>query len=309
MEKTRATLGRMRTLLVSLSAAVVVGCAGTPDATHTPATKMDAPAKPVSAPATLDASRYFGNARGCFTMRELGSGESFEMGGEECAERSLPASTFKIPNAIIALDSGVLKDETVVKKWDGIKRWHEDWNRDHALPTSMWYSVVWFYQGFAGDVGADRYRKYLTSFQYGNADPSGDITMFWLNGPLRISPQEQITFLTNLYEGKLPVSKRAVDIVKKILEVRGEAKMHLRKRLPFVDQIPENVVLSGKTGSILWDDRPLGPTDVVGWYVGSVEREGHRWVFACRIRSNDEKKIGVEAARIAYEILHDRGML
>lgn len=242
-------------------------------------------------------------------MRQLGSGETFELGGDECAERSLPASTFKIPNAIIALDTGVLKDETTVMKWDGEKRWNASWNRDHALPTSMWHSVVWFYQRIAKEVGADRYRTYLSSFHYGNADPSGDVTMFWLDGPLRISPREQIAFLTNLYEGKLKVAPRAVDIVKKTLELRGDAKEHVRERLPFVDKIPQNIILSGKTGSAFPDTRPLGPTDVVGWFVGAVEREGRRWVYACRIRSNDEKNIGPEAARIAYEILRERGIV
>ncbi len=300
----------MRTFLISMSAAIVVGCGGASVTQDTPpAAPMDQPAKPVTAEDTMGASRFFGNARGCFTMREMGSGETFEMGGEECAERSLPASTFKIPNAIIALDSGVLKDEKTFLKWDGNKRWNPDWDRDHALPTSMWYSVVWFYQMIAKDVGVDRYRTYLSAFGYGNADPSGDITRFWLDGPLRISPREQVTFLTNMYEGKLKVTPRAVDIVKKTLELRGEAKEHVRNRLPFVDKIPENVVLSGKTGSALPDAKPLGPTDVVGWFVGSVERDGRRWVFANRLRSNDEKKIGPEAARIAYEILHERGLL
>lgn len=245
-------------------------------------------------------------------MRELGTNpkdDVFELGGEECAERTLPASTFKIPNAIIALDSGVLKDENVVMKWDGEKRWREQWNRDHALPTSMWYSVVWFYQRIAKDVGTERYRKYLADFHYGNADPSGDVTLFWLNHKLQISPREEMAFLQNLYENKLPVSSRAVDTVKKILELRGEAKNHVRETLPFVDQIPDNVVLSGKTGSSRPDQRLPGPPDVVGWFVGSLEKDGRRWVFATRLRSNDEKKIGPAAAKVAYDILHDRGML
>jgi beta-lactamase class D len=291
---------------------MLFGCGGNPAPPITRDVPHNEPAKPATVGAS-ETSRFFGDAKGCFTMREIANGETFEvggeMGGEECAERTLPASTFKIPNAIIALDSGVLKDETVVYKWDGIKRWHDDWNRDHALPTSMWYSVVWFYQVIAKDVGTDRYRKYLSSFKYGNEDPSGDVTMFWLNSTLRISPREEVAFLTTMYEGKLPVSPRSVNIVKKILELRGEAKEHVRKRLPFVDQVPENVVLSGKTGSALPDHKPLGPTDVVGWFVGSVEREGRRWVFACRIRSNDEEKLGPAAAKIAYEILHERGML
>lgn len=242
-------------------------------------------------------------------MRELGKDDVFELGGEECAVRTLPASTFKIPNAIIALDSGVLKDENTVYKWDGQKRWMDDWNRDHALPTSMWYSVVWFYQRIAKEVGADRYRKYLADFHYGNADPSGDVTMFWLNHTLQISPREEVAFLQNMYENKLPASPKAVETVKKILELRGEAKNHVRKRLPFVDQIPDNVVLSGKTGSEWPNNKPLGPTDIVGWFVGSIAKDGRTWVFATRLRSNDEKKIGPYAGQVAYDILHERGML
>ncbi|HRI65636.1 MAG TPA: penicillin-binding transpeptidase domain-containing protein [Polyangium sp.] len=295
----------MRTFLVSLGCVIVLGCG----AAEAPPKTQESPPKESAKPAAVDASRFFGDARGCFTMREITNGETFEMGGDECGERTLPASTFKIPNAIIALDSGVLKDEKVVFQWDGQKRWHEDWNRDHALPTSMWYSVVWFYQHIATEVGTERYKKYLSAFHYGNEDPSGEVQMFWLNGTLQISPREEVAFLTTMYEGKLPVNPRSVDIVKKILELRGEAKEHVRKRLPFVDQIPDNVVLSGKTGSGLPDGDQLGPLDAVGWFVGSVEKEGRRWVFASRIRSNDKEKLGPAAGKIAYEILHERGML
>lgn len=305
----------MRKNVVALGALIVVGCGGNAVRDAAPANQtkptMGVPAKP-AAVNPLEPSRYFGDAKGCFTMRELGKNakdDVFELGGEECAERTLPASTFKIPNAIIALDSGVLKDENVVMKWDGEKRWREQWNRDHALPTSMWYSVVWFYQRIAKDVGAERYRKYLADFHYGNGDPSGDVTKFWLNGILQISPREELAFLQTMYENQLPASPRAVETVKKILELRGEAKNHVRETLPFVDQIPDDVVLSGKTGSAWPDNKPLGPTDVVGWFVGSVEKDGRRWVFASRLRSNDEKKIGPAAAKVAYDILHDRGML
>lgn len=311
-KRSRVIVPGMRTILFFLGAALLVGCGAAQSAT-TVETKPTAEKPTASAEKThdsqVDPKSLFGDARGCFTMRNMGTGETFEMGGDECAERTLPASTFKVPNAIIALDSGVLKDEKTVLKWDGEKRWNEDWNRDHALPTSMWHSVVWFYQVIAKDVGTDRYRKYLADFHYGNADPSGDVTKFWLNSTLLISPREQVSFLAAMYDGKLPVSTRSVEIVKKILELRGEAKSHVRERFPFVDKIPENVILSGKTGSSAPDKNPRGPTDVVGWFVGSVERDGNRWVFANRIRSSDENKIGPEAARIAYDILHERGML
>ena len=61
----------------------------------------------------------------------------------------LPASTFKIPNSLIALDLGIVKDEHQVFKWDGQIRDIDNWNRDQTLITAMKYSVVPVYQEFA----------------------------------------------------------------------------------------------------------------------------------------------------------------
>jgi beta-lactamase class D len=285
-------------VVVSMTSALASGCAGsTPEPEAAPAPKRTAEAR-------------FEGLRACFTMIELGTRATIEYGGDECGARTLPASTFKIPNALIALDTGVLKDESTVIPWDGNQRWNPQWNRDHALPTAMWYSVGPYFQVIAQRVGVEKYRAYLSAFQYGNADPSGDVTMFWLNGTLQISTREETRFLSALYEGSLPVSERAAASVKRILELRGEAKEHVRDRLPFVDEIPKWVVLSGKTGSD-WPDegKPVGPLDVVGWFVGALENDGHSYVFACRVRSGDPKNLGPVAAKIAYGILKDEGLL
>ncbi|MRG90810.1 penicillin-binding transpeptidase domain-containing protein [Polyangium spumosum] len=255
------------------------------------------------------AETHFAGLAGCFTMVELGTGETVEYGGDECDVRTTPASTFKIPNALIAIDAGVVQDENTVFRWDGEERWRASWNRDHSLATAMWHSTVWYFQRIAEQVGEPRYRTYLSAFRYGNADPSGDVTMFWLNSKLTISPREERRFLAAMYEGKLPVSPRATSIVRRILELRGDAKEHVRDRHPFIDAIPEGVVLSGKTGSALAEDGTPAPLGAVGWFVGALEKEGRTWVFACRIRSKDENKIGPEAARITYEILRGEGML
>jgi beta-lactamase class D len=295
--QTTHVLGNLPVLAVVL-ATLLPGCAGgVPD--------------PVDVPrASHAANAQFGGLRGCFTMRELGTGATVEYGDEECDVRASPASTFKIPNALIGLDTGVLKDETTVIPWDGIERRNKNWSRDHSLATAMWYSSVPYFQVVAERVGVERYRAYLPAFQYGNADSSGELTMFWINGTLQVSPREETRFLAALYEGRLPVSERAASAVKRILELRGEAVEHVRDRLPFVDRIPEGVVMSGKTGSYIPDDRSsLGPLDVVGWFVGAIQKEGRSYVFACRIRSGDTKKLGPEAARIAYEILRDEHFL
>jgi len=282
---------------LALFAATLVGCSSAvPDTAEAP-------------PPQPDLAAYFGGTRGCFTMFELGTKATIEYGGEECDVRTSPASTFKIPNALIGLDTGILKDESTVIAWDGVKRWNENWNRDHSLSTAMWYSVLPYFQKLAGEVGVERYRAYLAAFQYGNADPSGEVDMFWLNNTLQISPREETRFLAALYEGRLPVSEHAASTVKRILELRGEARERQRDRLPFVDELPEGARLSGKTGSHVPDEGKRGELDVVGWFVGAVEREGRTYVFACRLRSNDEKKIGPAAAKIAHQILRDKHFL
>ena len=43
-------------------------------------------------------------------------------------------------------------------------------------------------------------KEYLTRIQYGNADPSGGVDRFWLDGALRISAMEQVDFRENCIE-------------------------------------------------------------------------------------------------------------
>lgn len=265
-----------------------------------------------SAPTSLtpDLTPYFGGLRGCFTMVDVTTGSiTLEYGGDECDVRTAPASTFKIPNALIALDLGIVTDADTVIPWDHIERPRASWNMDHTLATAIWHSVVPYFQSLARTIGAARYRDYLERFHYGNADPSGDIAMFWLEGALAVSPREEARFLVDLYTHRLPVAARAMTIVEHILEVRGNAVPHLRETLPWVVELPADSLLSGKTGTAMPDEPVPGSLDVVGWYVGAVEHRGRRQVFTCRLRSDDASKTGAAAAETAYHILHDRGLL
>ena len=80
--------------------------------------------------------------------------------------------------------------------------------------SAMRPSVLWFFQRMAPRIGAERAREWLQRFAYGNADTSGPITLYWVNGRLRISPDEQLAFLTKFYAGTLPVRKEHVDRLK-----------------------------------------------------------------------------------------------
>src|SRR5262249_34137507 len=117
----------------------------------------------------------------------------------------LPFSTFKIPNTLIGLTTGVIPDERFSLKWDGRHYEIAEWNRDQDLASALKYSVVWFYQEVARRIGAERMKKYVALFQYGNGDTCCAIDEFWLRGKLRITPKQEVEFLRRMDAGQLPV--------------------------------------------------------------------------------------------------------
>ena len=125
----------------------------------------------------------------------------------------LPASTFKIPHALIALETGVVADvDKEVIRWDGVPNEIEEWNRDHTLRSAMRYSVVPVFQQIANRIGSERMKQFVDAFDYGNRDIGGaPLDKFWLEGNLRISALEQIAFLQRFHREDLPVSKRNLD--------------------------------------------------------------------------------------------------
>lgn len=179
--------------------------------------------------------------------------------------RFLPASTFKVFNALVALDAAAVKDEYEVIRWDGVKRDNENWNRDQSLASAMKFSAVWFYQEMARRAGAARMREWIDRVGYGNRDIGGGLDRFWLDGGLRISAVEQIAFLRRLARGDLPFSARAQETV---------------RRITIVESAPD-FVLHAKAGWGLRGGAAVGSD--IGWFVGWVERAGRRWFFAVDI--------------------------
>lgn len=173
----------------------------------------------------------------------------------------LPASTFKVPNSLIILESGTVKDENEIIKWDGVKRFYDKWNADHDLKSALKYSAVWVYQELARRVGMKKMQHWLDKINYGNRKIAGEIDTFWLEGGLRITAHQQIDFLKKLYTNRLPFSQRSMDIVKEILIVEKTDAYTLR----------------AKTG---WAAR-VKPQ--IGWYVGWLERGDEIYLFAMNI--------------------------
>jgi beta-lactamase class D len=212
-------------------------------------------------------------ARACFLLYELGVGEVRRFPSESCSTRITPASTFKIPHALAALDAGVLSGADVTFAYDGESDMPETWKRDHTLATAMRYSVVWYFQRVAKLLGPDREGEYLVKLNYGNRDSSSSLTTFWLNESLTISPDEQQRFLVRLYTGALPVSKDAMRTVREILVQPPGVVVNSWGEHSCDAPWPQGTVVSAKTGS----------GDNVRWLVGHVQRERREWVFVSSV--------------------------
>jgi beta-lactamase class D len=235
----------------------------------------------------IDLSRHFGGVDGCFVLLDVSGDQLLRYNPQRCGTRFAPCSTFKIPNSLIGLETGVIPDADHVIKWDGIQRDRPELNRDHTLRSAMANSVVWYYQELARRVGEARMQQFLDAIPYGNRDMSAGLTTFWLGTSLKISPDEQVEFLRRLQRDDLPFSRRSMQIVKEIL----------------VQDSRPGLIYRGKTGS----NRGTEGAPDLGWYVGWVERDGDVFVFATNISGRGT--FGARARAITESILHERGIL
>ena len=202
-------------------------------------------------------------------------------------EAKLPASTFKIPNSIIALETGVVGDpDKDVFKWDGVVRSIEAWNKDHTMRSAIAASAVPVYQEIARRIGEERMQKYVDLLDYGNRDIGGGIDQFWLTGNLRIDPVQQVDFVDRLRRGVLPVSKRSQDLVRDILPVTKAGDAVIRAK-------------SGLLGA------EIGKPSL-GWMVGWAEKGEARTVFALNMDCREPRHIA-DRMTITQQCLADIG--
>jgi beta-lactamase class D len=188
------------------------------------------------------------------------------------AEPRLPASTFKIPNSLIALETGVVQDpDKDVFKWDGVKRPIEAWNKDHTMRTAIAASAVPVYQEIARRIGQERMQKYVDLLDYGNRNIGGGIDQFWLTGDLRIDPLQQVDFVDRLRRGVLPISKRSQDLVRDILPVTKVGDSVIRAK-------------SGLLGAERGEPS-------LGWMVGWAEKGSAQTVFALNMDCTEPRLI------------------
>jgi beta-lactamase class D len=244
---------------------------------------------------TPDLAAYFRRFPGTFVLYDLKNERYLRHDAARAARRVPPYSTFKIPNSLVGLETGVIADADFLIKWDAKKypRYGTvepfiHWWQDQTLRTAFRRSVLWYYQELATRVGAERMKAHVDRLGYGNRDTSGGLTRFWLNSTLKISADEQVEFLKALYREELPVSKRALRVVKDIMTL---------------EETPE-YKLSAKTGG-----GPFGEGKALGWFVGYLETKGNVYFFATQIEGPNFLAVRDERIRLTREILKDLGHL
>ncbi|MEQ1553598.1 MAG: class D beta-lactamase [Ferruginibacter sp.] len=229
-----------------------------------------------------DLKKYFEekNVEGCFTMMDNSNGSITVYNMAMDTTRVLPASTFKIVNSLIGLETGKITNEKMAIKWDGIKRWNEDWNKDLTMAEAFKVSSLPYYQEVARRIGKDSMKLFIDSISYGNKNIQGPIDSFWVNNNLKISPDEQIGLLKRLYFDQLPFRKSVQQQVRDVMLQEDNTAYKL----------------SYKTGWGFDENK-----NSLGWIVGWVEENRHVYFFATLLKSTnkdyDMKKVRLEITK------------
>lgn len=218
------------------------------------------------------------NATGKFTVYNLGRYRD---------SAYLPASTFKIVNSLIGLQTGKIVNDSMVIPWDGVKRFREEWNKDLTMYEAFRVSAVPYYQELARRIGKDTMQLWLDSLKYGVMDQKEKVMIrsavdsFWLDNSLKVTPDQQLGLIKRLYFDQLPFFKTYQEVVKRAMLI--EDKIDYR--------------LGYKTG---WGFAENGHS--IGWITGWIEENKHPYFFVLNIESAD-KDIDMQTVRM--KILKD----
>lgn len=203
----------------------------------------------------------------------------------------LPASTFKIPNTLIGLETGIIKPGDKIFKWDGEPRRLKTWESDMDIRQAFKTSCVPCYQELARKVGVERMRQMLEKFNYGNmVFDSSSIDLFWLEGESKITQFQQINFLKRFYFNELPVK---------------DSTNYYMRQIMFEEEVG-GCKVSSKTGWAIRNEQNIG------WYVGFLEKQNEVYFFAVNLQPNDDFNMdmfGMIRKQIAYKSFIKLGIM
>jgi len=213
--------------------------------------------------------KYFdeNNVDGCFALLNNATGKFTIYNLKRYRDSSyLPASTFKIVNSLIGLQTGKIVNDSMVIKWDGITRRVPEWNKDLTMYEAFQVSALNYYQEVARRIGKDTMQFWLDSLGYGTEKIRTTVDSFWLDNSLKITADEQLGLVKRLYFNQLPFFKTYQGMVKNAMLFENNA----------------NYRLGYKTGWGFTEKKHS-----LGWVVGWIEENEHSYFFVLNIESPD----------------------
>lgn len=209
------------------------------------------------------------NLRGTILVFDVAQDSFYSNDYHRAAQGYLPASTFKIPNTLIALETGIVTDENSILRWDGAKRNSKHWEKDLSLKEAFRLSCVPCYQEIAGKIGLLRMQQYLRGFSYVGMDVRKEtLQHFWLVGASKISAFQQVQFLRDFYNRKIQLSEHTYNTMRNVMEIEANS----------------SYTWSGKTG---WST-DHGDN---GWFVGYLRRGDAMYFVAANLEPKDPNKV------------------
>lgn len=234
----------------------------------------------------VDLSSYFGEYEGSFVLYDAGADSWMIYNEDSAGTRVSPNSTYKIYDALLGLEKGIITPEDSGMAWDGTEYPIDAWNSDQDLDSAMENSVNWYFQSIDHQAGNSELAGFYHEIGYGNEDISGGIDSYWGESTLKISPIEQTELLTKLYYNEFGFSQENIDAVKDSLVLSSDT----------------DKVLFGKTGTGMVNGKNTN-----GWFVGYVEDAGNVYFFAVNIQ-NEDNASGSAASDIALSVLRSYGI-
>jgi beta-lactamase class D len=227
------------------------------------------------------------NVKGSILFYDLQEDKYYSNDFEWSKKGQLPASTFKIPNSIIALETGIIEHDSTIIIWDGEKRRNKNWEQDLIFRDVLHFSCVPCYQKIAKEIGVEKMREYLDLFNYGSINvDSTNLDMFWLEGKSRINQFQQIGFLKTFYQSQLAISNRTEKIMKRMMVIEENSELKT----------------SGKTGWSYSNEKDNG------WFVGYMESHEKIYFFATNISPKENSDINLFAesrTKVTYKAFNE----
>lgn len=233
-----------------------------------------------------DYSNYFDNYDGSFVLYDLQNNQWTIYNEQYASLRVSPHSTYKIYDALFALESQIITVDDSVLKWNQQNYPFDEWEANHNLKSAMNYSVNWYFQDIDTSMGHQKISSFLKEINYGNQTMGHDINIYWSDNSLKISPIEQVEILQNFHHNAFGFSTMNINAVKESIRLSTQ----------------DDSAFYGKTGT-----GRVNGEDVNGWFIGFIETDDNVYYFATNIQGKTQVT-GSVAEKISISILNDKNI-